>query len=135
MADTSKRTAKAGAAKRKSKTGQAGKRTSTSSRSSPSERRTTSSAGRRNGRVSASDAVNRGRRELSQLLGRPVEAMLGASRDNGNWVVTAQVLELARIPNTTDVLAEYEAVLDRDCEVVSYKRTRRYHRGAVDSGQ
>jgi hypothetical protein len=61
--------------------------------------------------------------------------MLGVSRENGNWVVTAQVLELARIPNTTDVLADYEAVLDRDCEVVSYKRTRRYHRGAVDSGQ
>jgi Gas vesicle synthesis protein GvpO len=100
------------------------------------ERRSqTSSAGRRSNGVTAADAVDGGRRQLSQLLGRPVEGMLGVAREDGHWVVTAQVLELARIPNTTDVLAEYEAVLDRNCEVVSYKRTRRYHRGAVDSGQ
>jgi hypothetical protein len=49
--------------------------------------------------------------------------------------VTAQVVELERIPMTTDVLGEYEAVLDRHGEVLSYRKTRRYHRGHTDSEQ
>ena len=79
------------------------------------------------------EAVQSGRDELGMLLGRPVEAILGIDRDHGNWVLRAQVLELARIPNTTDVLGEYEAVIDRRGEIVRYARTHRYHRGQVDS--
>ena len=67
------------------------------------------------------------------LLGRPVEAVLGVDREHGGWILRAQVLELERIPNTTDVLGEYEAMLDRNGDLVSYARTHRYHRGHVDS--
>jgi hypothetical protein len=87
---------------------------------------------KRRGGLSAIEAVERAREHLSVLLGRPVDGVLGIDRDQGNWIVTAQVLELARIPNTTDVLGEYEAVLDRNGEVLGYRRTRRYHRGQVD---
>jgi hypothetical protein len=88
-------------------------------------------AARRNG-LSTLDAVERARERLAVLLGRPVESVLGVDRDHGNWVVTAQVVELARVPNTTDVLGEYEAILDRRGEVVSYRRTHRYNRGHID---
>jgi Gas vesicle synthesis protein GvpO len=86
---------------------------------------------RRNG-LSTLDAVERARERLAALLGRPVESVLGVDRDHGHWVVTAQVVELARIPNSTDVLGEYETILDRSGEVVSYRRTHRYNRGHVD---
>jgi Gas vesicle synthesis protein GvpO len=92
-----------------------------------------SATGDRRDGLSARDAVQRAREHLSVLLGRPVETVSAADRDHGNWIVTAQVIELARIPNTTDVLGEYEAVIDRGGEIVSYRRTHRYHRGHVDS--
>jgi Gas vesicle synthesis protein GvpO len=85
--------------------------------------------------LSAVEAVEQARERLSALLGRPVEGMLGVDRDHGNWMVTAEVVELARIPNTTDVLGEYEVILDKDGDVLRYRRTRRYNRGQVDGGQ
>ncbi len=87
------------------------------------------------GGLSAADAVARARAGLSELIGRPVEAVLGIDRDHGNWVAVVQVVELARIPNTTDVLGEYETVLDGRGEIVRYQRKRRYHRGQVDGSQ
>jgi hypothetical protein len=88
----------------------------------------------RNG-LSAADAVSRARGTLAALLGLPVEGVLGIDRDGANWVATVQVLELARIPNTTDVLGEYETVLDGHGEVIRYHRTRRYHRGQVEGSE
>lgn len=90
--------------------------------------------GSRNG-ITAPDAVSRARGALGALLGLPVEGVLGIDRDGANWVATVQVLELARIPNTTDVIGEYETVLDGHGEVIRYHRTRRYHRGQVEGGQ
>jgi hypothetical protein len=94
----------------------------------------TASSNRKNG-LSASDAVARAREALSELIGRPVEGVLGIDRDQGNWVATVQVVEMARIPNTTDVLGEYETVLDGKGDVVRYHRKRRYHRGQIDGNQ
>jgi hypothetical protein len=88
----------------------------------------------RNG-LSAADAVLRARAALSELLGRRVESVLGIERDHNNWVATVQVVEMARIPNTTDVLGDYETVLDNKGDVLRYHRTRRYHRGQVDGSQ
>ena len=68
------------------------------------------------------------------MLGRPVETVLGVDSESGGWIVTAQVVELARIPNTTDVLGEYEVVLNKKGEVIRFRRTRRVHRGETDRG-
>jgi hypothetical protein len=87
----------------------------------------------RNGGVSGRDAIERVRRELPELLGREIESVLGFERDDDSgWKVTVQVLELTRIPQTTDVLASYEASLDRKGEITGYRRTGRYHRNQVD---
>jgi hypothetical protein len=85
--------------------------------------------------MTALDVATRAREQIQRLLGKPVEAVLGIDRDRGSWVVTVQAVELERIPNTTDVLGEYEALLDRNGEVTSYRRTHRYHRGHTDGGQ
>jgi hypothetical protein len=85
--------------------------------------------------MSTLDVVHAAREQLSELLGRPVEAVLSVDREHGSWLVTAQVVELSRIPNTTDVLGEYEALVDRDGEVVRYARRSRYHRGQVDDNR
>ncbi len=83
--------------------------------------------------LSGREAVERVRRELPPLLGRPIEAVLGLERDEDtSWKVTVQVVELSRIPNSTDVLGSYAVTLDKDGELVGYRRNRRYHRNQAD---
>jgi hypothetical protein len=89
---------------------------------------------RRNGKLSGREAIERVRRDLPQLLGRPIESVLGLERDEVGWKVTVQVVELSRIPPTTDVLGAYAVTLDGDGEVVGYRRERRFHRNQADEG-
>lgn len=84
-------------------------------------------------RLSGREAVQRVRRDLPELLGHPVEAVLGIEPDDSKgWNVTVQVVELSRIPHSTDVLGSYQVTLDKDGEVQSYKRRRRYYRNQAD---
>lgn len=93
-----------------------------------------SSSGRRSkSGLSATEAIQRVREQLPGLLGRPVETVLGVERDEDElWQVTVQVVELARIPNSTDVLGAYRVTLDSDGELAGYRRRRRYTRGQAD---
>ena len=82
---------------------------------------------------SGGEAVRGAREQLHELIGRPVEQVLALERnDEGNWEVLVQVVELERIPNTTDVLGAYLVNLDEDGEVGSYRRIRRYVRSQAD---
>jgi hypothetical protein len=83
--------------------------------------------------LSGREAIERVRSDLPQLLGRPIEAVLGLERDEDRgWKVTVQVVELSRIPNSTDVLGSYAVTLDKEGELVGYRRNRRYHRNQAD---
>jgi hypothetical protein len=83
--------------------------------------------------LSGREAIERVRSELPQLLGRPIESVLGLERDDDDgWRLTVQVVELARIPHSTDVLGAYAVSLDRDGELVGYRRQRRYHRNQAE---
>jgi hypothetical protein len=66
--------------------------------------------------------------QVQQLIGRPVEAVTGMEKDGREWTVTVEVVELSRIPNTTDVLGQYEVTLDRNGELTGARRIRRYPR-------
>jgi hypothetical protein len=75
------------------------------------------------------------RHDLPPLLGKPVETVLGLEPhedDEGAWQVTVQVVELARIPNSTDVLGAYRVLLDSEGELAGYRRIRRYQRNQAD---
>jgi len=78
--------------------------------------------------------VPKARRELEQLLGREAESVSGFERDNGHWKVNLEVVELRRIPDSSDVLGSYELVLDDKGNVARMTRTRRYQRSEVESG-
>jgi hypothetical protein len=89
-----------------------------------------------NGRgLSGRDAIARVREDFPELLGRPIESVLGLERDDdGRWQVMVQVVELSRIPHSTDVLGAYAVTLDSDGELAGYRRARRYHRNQADEG-
>lgn len=91
------------------------------------------SRSRRSSGISAGEVVQRVRQEFPALLGRPVESVLGVQHDgDGSWHVMVQVVELARIPSSTDVLGAYEVTLDDGGELSGYQRRRRYNRGQPD---
>ncbi|HET7808374.1 MAG TPA: gas vesicle protein [Gaiellaceae bacterium] len=79
-------------------------------------------------------AIDRGREQLEDLLGRPVEKVSSLERTHDGWVLALEVVELQRIPETTDVLATYEMELDGDLNLRRYEQARRYHRGHTDNG-
>ena len=66
--------------------------------------------------------------QVQDLIGRPIEAVTGMEKNGREWTVTLEVVELARIPNTTDVLGKYEVTLDQNGELTGARRTRRYPR-------
>jgi hypothetical protein len=75
----------------------------------------------------ASDAA----RQLLELTGREAEGITGVERTEDGWKVQVEVVELRRIPDTTDMLALYELEVDSDGDVEGYRRLRRYVRGAA----
>jgi gas vesicle protein GvpO len=81
-------------------------------------------------KLSGREVIARVRRDLPELLGRPIESVLGLERDDEDdgWSVTVQVVELSRIPHSTDVLGAYAVRVDGDGELVGWRRSRRYHR-------
>lgn len=83
--------------------------------------------------MSARETVEHVRGEFPSLLGRPIESVLAVERDDDNgWQVTVQVVELERIPRSTDVLGAYTVTIDREGELLGYRRLRRYNRSQAD---
>lgn len=77
-------------------------------------------------------ALDRGRQELEDLLGRSVESVSAFERTHDGWVLSLEVVEVNRVPETMDVLASYELELDDDLNLRRYERARRYHRSRAD---
>jgi gas vesicle protein GvpO len=79
------------------------------------------------------EIVPKARRQLARLLGREPESVSAIAREDGHWNVTLEVVELARIPETMDVLASYELALDDEGNVARLTRKRRYQRAHLES--
>ncbi|WP_055548409.1 gas vesicle protein [Streptomyces sp. NBRC 110028] len=69
---------------------------------------------------------------LTALITHPTEGVSAVRRTEDGWRVSVDVLEVARIPDTTSLLATYEVDLDQRGELREYRRVRRYRRGAAD---
>ena len=69
---------------------------------------------------------------LQGLIGHPAEGVSAVRRNDDGWCVVVDVLELPRIPDTTSLLASYEVQVDKEGELMEYRRVRRYRRGAAD---
>jgi hypothetical protein len=87
-----------------------------------------------NDKMKAKDIAERAVEQMQELIGRQVESVTGLEKDGDDWTVTLEVLELERIPNTTDVLGSYEVKVDGDGDLTGAQRTRRYARGESGDG-
>jgi hypothetical protein len=84
-----------------------------------------------NGSLSAFELAHAALTAVEELTGHSAEAAtaLEWDGDSGTWRVTVEMLELARVPNTTDVIGAYEVRLDPQGTLHGYRRVRRYTRG------
>ena len=92
----------------------------------------------RDKKLSPPEIVGRARQQVEELFGKSVEDVSGFGHpdDNGGgWMVTLELLELPRIPDTTSLLGTYEATLDADGNLLDARRVRRYPRNQIDSVQ
>ena len=80
-------------------------------------------------RATASQAASSAARQLLELTGREAEGVTGLERTDDGWKVLVEVVEVRRIPDTTDILALYEVMADEDGDLEGYRRLRRYARG------
>jgi hypothetical protein len=84
------------------------------------------------GRLSARDLTQLARQAVQDLTGYRPESVSGFQWDGESWLVTVDVCELERVPNTTDVMASYVVQLDDRGGLLGYKRERRYQRGSAE---
>jgi hypothetical protein len=74
-------------------------------------------------------------RQLEQVSGRRVDGVTSLEQADEGWRIGLDLVEIARIPPATDVLGNYEVVVDEDGDLVRYERIRRFIRGQAGEDQ
>ena len=79
--------------------------------------------------MNGSEIARMAKEELTGLMGLEPDTVSGMRHDDEGWHVMVEMIELKRIPPSSDVLHSYEVLLDEDGEILSYQRVRSYTRG------
>jgi len=85
-----------------------------------------------NGTLTAAELGKAAMTTVQELTGYTPEAVTALEWDGEFWQITVDVLELARIPNTTDVIGEYIVRLDEGGTLRGYRRERRFQRSQAE---
>lgn len=88
-----------------------------------------------NGNLSALELARAALTTVQELTGYSPEAATGMEWDGESWCVTVEVVEMARIPNSTDVMGAYQVRLDGHGTLRGYRRVRRFNRGEARDEQ
>lgn len=71
--------------------------------------------------------------EVTEL--KPV-TVTGTFKDEHGWRITLDMLEMPRIPPATDVLGEYEVLVDENGNMLTFERKRmRLRAEAIEMGE
>ena len=84
-------------------------------------------------RISARELALEARATVKDMTEFDPETVSALQWDGESWLVSVEVCELTRIPNTTDVMATYVVQLDDGGGLLGYKRERRYLRGEAEA--
>jgi hypothetical protein len=83
--------------------------------------------------ITAEQAARLAARYVNEMTGREPETIISLERtDHGRWRVGVEVVDIPRVPDSTDILAVYEVELTSGGQLVAYRRTRRYARCQVE---
>lgn len=84
--------------------------------------------------LSAQDASKVVLRHIGELTTKDPLGAVSAEPIEDGWLVGVEIVELPRIPSTSDIVALYEAEIDLAGNLLSYRRIRRYARGRTEGG-
>jgi hypothetical protein len=126
---------------RKAISGNAGKATKTDAakkpaakkageRSSPPRKRANAPKAAADPKATVTRVAAEAARQLLELTGKESEGVTALERTEEGWRIQLEVVEVRRIPDTTDMLALYDLEVDEHGELEGYRRVRRYTRAA-----
>lgn len=72
--------------------------------------------------MSIGNIIQKARNELSSLTGLDLSATIKTAKDEKGWRVTVELVEQHVMPDTMDLLATYEAVLDNVGNILEFQR-------------
>ena len=84
-------------------------------------------------KISARELALEAKATVKDMTDFEPETVSALQWDGETWLVSVEVCEFTRIPNTTDVMATYVVQLDDGGGLLGYKRERRYLRGEAES--
>ncbi|KPJ65936.1 MAG: hypothetical protein AMJ45_04380 [Syntrophobacter sp. DG_60] len=68
--------------------------------------------------------IEKARTQLSELTGLEIGSTLAISKDERGWRVSVEMVEKHSIPDSMDILANYDIWLDEDGNVLEFNRKR-----------
>ena len=83
-------------------------------------------------KITARELALEAKATVKDMTGFEPETVSGLQWDGETWLISVEVCELQRVPNTTDVMASYVVQLDDGGGLLGYKRDRRYLRGEAE---
>ena len=81
--------------------------------------------------MKGTEIAERAKQQLAELTGLAPGTVSAMSHDEEGWHVAVDMIELRKVPPSTDVLAVYDALLNDTGELLTYKRVRRYRRDQI----
>lgn len=75
------------------------------------------------------ELAERAKSQLAEVTGLKPVAVTGSFKDEQGWHIALDMLEMSRIPTATDVLGDYEALLDDNGNMLRFERRRTRLRG------
>jgi len=73
--------------------------------------------------------AERAKSQLAEVTGLKPVTVTGTFKDEQGWHITMDMLEMARIPTATDVLGDYDVLVDEGGNMVKFERKRTRLRG------
>lgn len=67
--------------------------------------------------------------QLAEVTGLKPVTVTGTFKDEQGWHIEVDMLEMSRIPPATDVLGDYDVLMDEDGNMVKFERKRTRLRG------
>lgn len=78
------------------------------------------------------ELVERAREELGRLTGLELSSTLGTFKDERGWRVSVELIEKKSLPDSMDILALYEVLLDNDGHLLEFGRKKMRKRVDTD---
>lgn len=68
--------------------------------------------------------AERTKNQLAEITGLKPVTVTGTLKDDEGWHITVDMLEMSRIPTATDILGEYDVLVDENGDVLKFERKR-----------